>query len=353
MCLGFPKAPLNPVLPSVQIFYVHFSNTTPLVVGYCHHYDYVIMGTMASRITSLTIVYSTVYSGADQRKHQSSVSLAFVRGIRRGPVNSPHKWPITQKMFPFDDVIMDATFNSNCGVGSMIQSFSLLDPSTHPTPNPHITPTPHPHWFCWTLSKWQLPVKSTPKLSSKWRDFRFNVWYVSYQLSDFAHISEIRKYQSTNDSSMHSWSEFGKQQNIVEKIRLHIYTETEMLSFWRNFRHWIHQKLSFWPLFTVTSHGHHGVSNYQELHCLFYRLFRCTSKKTSKLRLTGFCEGNPPATGGFPSQRASNAENVSISWRHHVLVQPVTKISSIYRISSRNMHRVSLCFVCSHMIIYL
>ena len=58
------------------------------------------------QITSLTIVYSIVYSDADQRKHQSSAPLAFVRGIHRGPVNSPHKWPVTRKMFPFDDVIM-------------------------------------------------------------------------------------------------------------------------------------------------------------------------------------------------------------------------------------------------------
>ena len=55
--------------------------------------------TMASLITSLTVVYSTIYSGADQRKHKSSASLAFVRGIHRGPVNSPHKWPVTRKMF--------------------------------------------------------------------------------------------------------------------------------------------------------------------------------------------------------------------------------------------------------------
>ena len=64
------------------------------------------MGAMASQITSLTTVYSTVYSDADQRKHQSSASLAFVRGIHRGPANSPHKWPVTRKMFPFHDVIM-------------------------------------------------------------------------------------------------------------------------------------------------------------------------------------------------------------------------------------------------------
>ena len=70
------------------------------------HYGDVIMGTMASQITSLTIVYSIVHSGADQRKHQSSASLAFVRGIHRGPVNSPYKWPVTQKMLHLDDVIM-------------------------------------------------------------------------------------------------------------------------------------------------------------------------------------------------------------------------------------------------------
>ena len=65
------------------------------------HYSDVVMRTVASQITSLTIVYSTAYSGADQRKHQSSASLAFVQGIHEGPVNSPHKWPVTRKMFPF------------------------------------------------------------------------------------------------------------------------------------------------------------------------------------------------------------------------------------------------------------
>ena len=63
-------------------------------------------GAIASQITSPTIVYSTVNSDANQRKHQSSASLAFVRGIHRWPVNSPHKWPVTRKMFPLDDVIM-------------------------------------------------------------------------------------------------------------------------------------------------------------------------------------------------------------------------------------------------------
>ena len=74
------------------------------------HYDDVIMSEIASQITSLTIVYSIVHSGTDQSKHQSSASLAFVWEIHRWPVNFPHKWPVTRKMFPFDDVIME------CGV---------------------------------------------------------------------------------------------------------------------------------------------------------------------------------------------------------------------------------------------
>ena len=69
------------------------------------------MSGMASQITNLTVVYSTVYSGADQRKHQSSASVVFVRGIHRSPVNSPHKGPVTRKMFPFDDVIMKSLSN--------------------------------------------------------------------------------------------------------------------------------------------------------------------------------------------------------------------------------------------------
>ena len=70
------------------------------------HYDDVIMGAMASQSSNLTIVYSTVYSDADQTKHQSSASPAIVRGIHWGPVNSPHKWSVTRKMSQFDDVIM-------------------------------------------------------------------------------------------------------------------------------------------------------------------------------------------------------------------------------------------------------
>ena len=71
------------------------------------HYNDVIISAMAYQITDLSIVYSTVYSGEDQRKYQSFASLAFVKGIHRWPVNSPHKGPVTRKMFAFDDVIMN------------------------------------------------------------------------------------------------------------------------------------------------------------------------------------------------------------------------------------------------------
>ena len=88
---------------AIQILWGHWD------VSYVYqmHYTDVTMSPMASQITSLIIVYSNVYSGADQRKHQSSASLAFVRRIHRGPVNSPNKWPVTRKMFSFDDVIME------------------------------------------------------------------------------------------------------------------------------------------------------------------------------------------------------------------------------------------------------
>ena len=63
--------------------------------------------------------------------------------------------------------------------------------------------------------------------------------------------------------------------------------------------------------------GRYSISNHQLHDCLLNRLFRCRSKKTSKLHVTGLCAGNSPGTGEFPAQMASNVENVSIWWRHH------------------------------------
>ena len=84
------------------------------------------------------------------------------------------------------------------------------------------------------------------------------------------------------------------------------------------------------------------VSNHQPHGCLLNRLFRCRSKKTSKLRVTGLGERNSPVTGEFPAQRSSNAENVSIWWRHHV----PSRIAALYPchiVATRN--RSILCSV--------
>ena len=111
--IGICYLSTSPVIFKTKMIYMHLVSLMIIsCIGYkwlpflFEHYNDIIMGVMASQVTSLTIVYSAVYSGADQRKHQSFASLAFARGIHRWPVNSPHKWPVTRKMSPFDDVIM-------------------------------------------------------------------------------------------------------------------------------------------------------------------------------------------------------------------------------------------------------
>ena len=141
-----------------------------------YHYSDVIMDTIASQITSLTTVYSRVYSGADRIKHQSSASLAYVRGIHRGPVNSPHKWPVTQKLLAFDDVIIENMPSENNKflwsfllfsslvimvlISSWFHIFPLHVNIHHPPPPPPPPPPPHPHTHAHTLP---LPVPSAAR----------------------------------------------------------------------------------------------------------------------------------------------------------------------------------------------
>ena len=100
----------RPVSRKIFLFYDIIMSTWPSDALWCCRSRstvvQVMADMMASLITDVSIVYSPVCSGADQRKHQSSASLAFVWGIHRWPVNSPHKGPVTRKMFPFHDVIM-------------------------------------------------------------------------------------------------------------------------------------------------------------------------------------------------------------------------------------------------------
>ena len=122
---------------------------------------YVIMGAMASQITSFTIVYLTVHSDAVQRKHQSSASQAFVHGIHRWPVNSPHKGPITRKMFPFDNVIMCRSTCMSVSISHLnknrndvrhicVQMIQIIFGLHLPSSVSFISEVyPPPHQFCW------------------------------------------------------------------------------------------------------------------------------------------------------------------------------------------------------------
>ena len=109
--------------------------------------------------------------------------------------------------------------------------------------------------------------------------------------------------------------------------------------------------------------GQDSVSNHQPRDCFLNRLFRHRSKKTSKLRVTGLCVGNSPGTDEFPAQMASDAENVSIWWRHHVwpyhsrkntwtismnkpkLLKTKLCVDSIYCMSKRTWCCYFLCYI--------
>ena len=153
------------------------------------------------------------YSSVDQRRHQSSASLAFVRGTHRWPLDFSHKGPVVPKMLPFDNVITSA-------------DSSLFRLRGHQSP-------------------------------SVFRTFL-------------------------------GWSPGG-------------FTQVLTFSFALRWRH----------------NERDSVSNHQPHDCLLNRLFRRRSKKTSKLRVTGFCVVNSPGTGEFTAQMVSNAENISNWWRHH------------------------------------
>ena len=175
--------------------------------------------------------------------------------IPRGPVNSPHKWPETRKMFPFDDVIMNIAFSAwTC----------------HNPPPPPPNPPPPP----------SSPLRSP-------RDLITHPCFQFQQRFSWTTIA-VRAWISKNNR----WITIGCDY-------------LSMLWSGMNSLQWRHN-------------GRDSVPNHHPHDCLHNRLFRRRSKKTSKLRVTGLCAGNSPGTGDFPAQMASYAENVSIWWRHHV-----------------------------------
>ena len=154
------------------------------------------MNAQASRITSLTIVYSPVYLDADQRKHQSSASLAFVWGIHRGPVNSSHKGPVKRKMFPFDDGIMITVIthsrsylSPNCQDDRVCRATSHLFGS-HETCIQKINISPRDHiWDAF----WLCPIR----LECRWAAAhhhsagRDQFWYAPSQWETSLHCNDV------------------------------------------------------------------------------------------------------------------------------------------------------------------
>ena len=150
------------------------------------YYNDVITGEIASQITSLPIVYSTVYSSADHRKHYSSASLAFVWGIHRWPVNSPHKWPVTRKMFPFDDVIMK----------SIIWSFmieGICDPTLC--------------WACHYLFMQVAPGKDEtgPRLSMAFFVSSLHFYWISNHIRSKVWNEIIHPFPNLNGETIEVW----------------------------------------------------------------------------------------------------------------------------------------------------
>ena len=130
---------------------------------------------------------------------------------------------------------------------------------------------------------------------------RTNNWTNSRVAGDLKHVT----VRITEAKQSHTKSHF-RLPNIIADNAAPIYVQE--WGWHQNPLQWRHN-------------GRDGVSNHQPHHCLLNRLFRCRSKTTPKLRVTGLCAGNSPVTGEFPAQMTSNAENVSIWWRHNAIIQ--------------------------------
>ena len=121
-------------------------------------------------------------------------------------------------------------------------------------------------------------------------------------------------------------------------------------------RSFVHNLVLQWSTYAGSLQWRHngltGVSNHQPHDCLLNRLFRRRPKKTPTLRVTGLCAGNSPVTGEFPAQMASNAENFSIWWRHHVVINPgkhwylelgISKLLAVYYYVFQDVFRLLCC----------
>ena len=307
------------------------------------HHDDVIMSAIASQVASLTIVYSTVYPGADQCKHQSSASLAFVWGIHRGPMNSPHKWPVTLKMFRFDDVIMH-------------RHYFKWDAITHPCHNFHggLIKYRCAWWshisllvfyncrYSHTRCKGRVsPILSTLLPKMRPENLELSTSVAGQICSPMSHI-QLQKLMQQGSLILGIATDHARNIKLkANHYMIVICCEKHFRITNRNSRdEYLYHIDYILPIRSSTNRTCHpgglycdyssgsslqwrqnerdGVSNHRCIDCLLNRLFRRRLKETSKLRINNLAwKRNSPVTGEFSAQRASNAENVSIWRRRH------------------------------------
>ena len=149
---------------------------------------------MASQITGVSIVCSAVCSGADQRKHQSSASLAFVKGIHRRPVDSPHKGPVTRKVFLFDDVIMMLPVRS----GFVWYNYVIFYICTEQIPNWWLS------LICWStvISGSRYRHSDIISQNKKHMDWSHEMMEIT---SDYILLLYVRRDYFTDHSNSNAW----------------------------------------------------------------------------------------------------------------------------------------------------
>ena len=155
-------------------------------------------------------------------------------------------------------------------------------------------------------------MRSTNKLLS----FKIELWnWISTGFSPFRHSVELCNHREEQANTVLLYGFHRHCLNYLELIKKNKATELLVMAGGIDVSS---GSISGWPVALQWRHnGRDGVSNHQPNDCFLNRLFRCRSRKTPKLRVTGLCEGNSPVTGEFHAQRASNAENVSIWWPHY------------------------------------
>ena len=136
------------------------------------------MRSMASQITSISIACSTVCWVADQRKHQSSASLAFVREIHQWAVDSPHKGPVKRKKLPFDGVIIEFKAPQSCS--TIVLLFAIIIPNY---PRYVVLSSWQNHWWCLQIEQWITVIEKYASFSLRMSRLRLCEIGAKYDLA--------------------------------------------------------------------------------------------------------------------------------------------------------------------------